>query len=114
MSPVWLNLQMEEWTWEPYPVTTLGQFKFPDFWWSFKSKGKFDEHIEYMHSEHDETTPESVDSDPECNDEENKSNAEDNNSEIDENVSKSYTKNMFGKYTFCKTCNKNFAQNSNL
>ena len=67
-----------------------------------------------MHSEHDETTPESFNSDPESNDEENKSNAEDNNSEIDKNVSKSYTKNMFGKYTFCKTCNKNFAQNSIL
>ena len=32
-----------------------------------------------MHSEHDETTTKSVDSDPESDDEENKSNAEDYN-----------------------------------
>ena len=67
-----------------------------------------------MHSEHDETKTESVDSEPESNDKENKSNAEDNNSEMDENVSKSDTKNMFGNYTFCTTCNKNCAPNSNL
>ena len=64
-----------------------------------------------MHSEHDETTTESVDSDPESDDEENKSNAGDNNSEMEKNVSKSDTKNMFEKYTFCKTCNKKCAQN---
>ena len=59
-----------------------------------------------MHSEHDETTTESVDSDPESDDDENKSNAEDNNLEMDENVSKSDTENMSEKYTFCKTCKK--------
>ena len=67
-----------------------------------------------MHSEHDETTTESVDSDPESDNEEKKSTAEDNNSEMEENVSNSDTENMFEKYTFCKTCNKNCAQNSNL
>ena len=67
-----------------------------------------------MHSEHDEKTKILVDSDPESDIEENKSNAEDNNSEMKENVSIGDTKNMFEKYTFCKTCNKNCAQNSNL
>ena len=59
-----------------------------------------------MHSEYDETTTESVDSDPVSDDEDNKSNAEDNNSEMEENVSKSDTENLFEKNTFCKTCNK--------
>ena len=67
-----------------------------------------------MQSEHDETTTESVDSDPESDNEENKSNTKDNNSEMEENVSKSDTKTLFEKYTFCKLCNENFAQNSNI
>ena len=33
---------------------------------------------------------------------------------MEENVSKSDTENILEKYTFCKTCNKNCSQNSNL
>ena len=76
-----------------------GQLKFLECRWSFKSQGKFKEHIEYMHREHNETTTESVYSDAESDHEENKSNTEDNNSDMEENVSKSDTKN-FEKYTF--------------
>ena len=67
-----------------------------------------------MHSEHDETTTESVDTDRESEDEENKSNAENNNSEMEKIVSKSETKNIIEKHTVCRTCNKNNAQYSNI
>ena len=86
----------------------VGQYKCFECRWSFKTKEKFTEHIEYMHKGYDKTTMNLIANKSESDTDDDKSYTEDTNSEKEESLSQNDTK------LSCKICNKQFVQDSNL
>ena len=89
----------------------VGQYKCMECRWSFKTNEQFKEHINYLHSDYDESRRDS-----ETDTDANESEGEDTYSEKDTAVTHSDTESisLFETKLIYKTCKKQFAQNSNL